>query len=92
MKPAIITGLFLMAGLWAVGSVPSWGASVEGYWRDRGTYVEPYQRTRPDSRLDNNYGYPGNYNPNSGRITPGNTWPSLRHDSGWPAAPKRQSW
>jgi hypothetical protein len=45
--------------------------SVPGYYRKDGTYVQPHQRTRPDSNLDNNYSTPGNYNPNTGRTTPG---------------------
>lgn len=45
---------------------------VHGYTRKDGTHVDSYRRSAPDSRLDNNYGYPGNYNPNTGRETPGN--------------------
>ncbi len=47
-------------------------ASVRGYYRKDGTYVQPHQRTNPDGNPYNNYNYPGNYNPNSGQITPGN--------------------
>jgi hypothetical protein len=53
-------------------------ASVRGYWSDRDgdgvkeTYTQPYQRTNPDGIKSNNYDYPGNYNPNTGQITPGN--------------------
>jgi hypothetical protein len=46
--------------------------SVRGYYRKNGTYVAPHFRSAPDNTLRNNYGYPGNYNPNTGRITPGN--------------------
>jgi hypothetical protein len=45
---------------------------VRGYYRNDGTYVHPYQRTNPDSNPYNNYSFPGNYNPNTGGITPGN--------------------
>ena len=51
---------------------------VRGYWRDsnhdgiKDTYVQPYQRTMPDHSLQNNYSYPGNFNPNTGQISPGN--------------------
>jgi len=45
--------------------------SVPGYYRKDGTYVQPHQRTRPDSNPYNNYSTPGNYNPNTGRTTPG---------------------
>jgi hypothetical protein len=45
---------------------------VRGYYRKDGTYVQPYYRTNPDRTPYNNYSFPGNYNPNKGRITPGN--------------------
>lgn len=44
---------------------------VNGYYRSNGTYVNGYERTAPDSSPYNNYGYPGNYNPNTGSITSG---------------------
>ena len=45
---------------------------VRGYYRQDGTYVQPHYRTNPDGNPYNNYSFPGNYNPNTGRITPGN--------------------
>ncbi len=45
---------------------------VRGYFRQNGTYVQPYYRTNPDKNPYNNYSFPGNHNPNTGRITPGN--------------------
>lgn len=51
---------------------------VRGYWRDsdrdgiKDQYVEPYHRSSPDRTPTNNYGYPGNYNPNSGSFSTGN--------------------
>ena len=44
---------------------------VRGYYRKDGTYVKPHYRTAPDGNPYNNYSYPGNYNPNTGKITPG---------------------
>lgn len=44
---------------------------VRGYYRKDGTYVQPHQRSNPDGKPYNNYNFPGNYNPNTGRITPG---------------------
>lgn len=44
---------------------------VRGYTRRDGTYVQPYYRTNPDRNPHNNYSFPGNYNPNTGRITSG---------------------
>lgn len=46
--------------------------SVKGYYRRDGTYVQPHQRTAPDGNPYNNYSSPGNFNPNTGQITPGN--------------------
>lgn len=45
---------------------------VSGYYKKNGTYVAPYVKTAPDGNPFNNYSYPGNYNPNTGEITPGN--------------------
>jgi hypothetical protein len=45
---------------------------VSGYYRRDGTYVQPHYRSNPDGNPYNNYSFPGNYNPNTGRITPGN--------------------
>ena len=44
---------------------------VRGYYRKDGTYVRPHYRSVPDGNPYNNYSYPGNYNPNTGQITPG---------------------
>lgn len=49
---------------------------VQGYTRQDGTYVAPYTRTAPDTTIQNNYSYPGNYNPNSGQVTPMYTPPA----------------
>lgn len=45
--------------------------SVKGYFRKDGTYVQPHTRSAPDSSPYNNYSLPGNYNPNTGTVTPG---------------------
>jgi len=45
--------------------------NVKGYYRKDGTYVRPHVRTAPDGNPYNNYSFPGNYNPNTGRITGG---------------------
>jgi len=44
---------------------------VRGYYRKDGTYVRSHYRTLPDGNPYNNYSYPGNYNPNIVKITPG---------------------
>lgn len=48
---------------YGTGSNPN-SNSVDGYTRRDGTYVQPHTRTNPDSSRSNNYGAPGNYNPN----------------------------
>lgn len=54
---------------------------VRGYWRDsngdgiKDSWVSPYQRTNPNSTRMDNYSYPGNFNPNTGRITPPSSSP-----------------
>jgi len=65
---------------------------VHGYFRSNGTYVRPYYRTNPDGNPYNNYGFPGNYNPNTGKVTSGAPDAYLRRyysrqTSGIPAAP-----
>jgi len=45
---------------------------VNGYYRSDGTYVKGHYRTSPDGNPYNNYSFPGNYNPNTGKITGGN--------------------
>jgi hypothetical protein len=62
--------------------------SVRGYFRSDGTYVQPHTRTAPDGNPYNNYSFPGNYNPNTGKITPGNPDSYLkRYFNRKPAAP-----
>lgn len=46
---------------------------VKGYFRKDGTYVLPYYRSDPDGRPYNNYSYPGNTNPYTGEVAPGNS-------------------
>src|SRR5439155_18849094 len=44
---------------------------VRGYFRKDGTYVSPHVRSYPDGIPYNNYSFPGNYNPNTGKIAGG---------------------
>ena len=45
---------------------------VDGYVRKDGTYVQPHYRSSPDGNPYNNYSYPGNTNPYTGRTATGN--------------------
>jgi len=70
--------LMMLAGVGLVVSMVLFTVSfaqadwTRGYYRSNGTYVQPYQRTHPDGNPYNNYSFPGNYNPNTHRTTPGN--------------------
>lgn len=69
MLPRLLIGL-LCSVLLATSALAD--VRVRGYVRTDGTYVQPHSRTAPDPTPRNNYSYPGNFNPNTGRITPGN--------------------
>ena len=64
--------MLLIALIFLLGPSQADSASVRGHIRRDGTYVSPHLRTYPDSNPYNNYNFPGNYNPNTGRTTPGN--------------------
>lgn len=44
---------------------------VKGYYRKNGTYVKPHMRSSPDGNPYNNYSYPGNTNPYTGKTATG---------------------
>jgi hypothetical protein len=63
MFRALIIGLILFA----VSAVSAFAQqSVNGYYRQNGTYVQPYTRSSPDGSVTNNYSYSGNVNPYTG--------------------------
>lgn len=45
---------------------------VKGYYRKDGTYVKPHYRSNPDGNPYNNWSYPGNTNPYTGKTATGN--------------------
>lgn len=45
---------------------------VSGHYRSNGTYVEGYYRSSPDGDPYNNYSFPGNTNPYTGKTATGN--------------------
>lgn len=61
--------LIVVLGLLVPGNLSLAQVRVRGYYRENGTYVPPRERTRPNHTSTDNYSYPGNYNPNTGRIT-----------------------
>ena len=61
-------------GSWDTGSGSNTQSErVEGYQRRDGTVVQPYERTKADNTLDNNYGTRGNENPWTGKKGSGET-------------------
>lgn len=65
----------------AVQVVPVGGdVYVNGYYRKDGTYVQPHYRSAPDGNPYNNYSYPGNLNPYTGRVAPGSPDTYLRNN------------
>ena len=70
-KSTILAGVLMILICFLVVNLAEAGW-VRGYYRGDGTYVRPHYRTNPDGNPYNNYSFPGNYNPNTGRITPGN--------------------
>jgi hypothetical protein len=73
LKTKTWIGVLTLALVWglALGQTIE-AASVRGYFRKDGTYVKPHTRSAPDGNPYNNYSFPGNYNPNTGKITGGN--------------------
>lgn len=45
---------------------------VKGYYKKNGTYVQPHYRSNPDGNPYNNWSYPGNTNPYTGKTATGN--------------------
>jgi hypothetical protein len=76
--------MVLIAGI-AVMLLPAIVAAqvyVNPYVRRDGTEVPGYYRGAPDGNPANNYSYPGNTNPYTGRVAPGNPDTYLReHNS-----------
>lgn len=71
--PQRLLALLALTLVSLVGHTPAAQAKdvyVRGHYRSNGSYVEPHIRTRPDTWRSNNYSYPGNTNPYSGRTAP----------------------
>jgi hypothetical protein len=82
----VVVAMLLLTGVLAADVC---AGSVRGYYRKDGTYVQPHQRTNPDGDRSNNYSSPGNYNPNTGKITPGD--PHNAHQESGPYGPRAPS-
>lgn len=62
----LLTLLFFIAYFTAISQV-----KVKGYYRKNGTYVQPHVRSNPDGNPYNNYSFPGNTNPYTGKTATG---------------------
>jgi hypothetical protein len=63
---------FIILCVFSAPLAASAAVHVNGYYRKDGTYVAPHYRSDPDSSPYNNWSYPGNVNPYSGKVAPGN--------------------
>jgi hypothetical protein len=68
-KTILVVALFLFVGIADAGHMPG---HVSNYTRPDGTYVPDYYRSTPDGNPYNNWSYPGNTNPNTAKVAPGN--------------------
>ena len=52
---------------------------VRGYYRKDGTYVSGHWRSNPDGNPYNNWSFPGNVNPHTGKVATGNPYTYLKN-------------
>jgi hypothetical protein len=72
-KASLLSKALLVTAVSIAVCSPAWADEyVDGYYRADGTYVQPYWRSDPDGNPYNNYSFPGNLNPYTGTIAPGN--------------------
>jgi hypothetical protein len=85
-KRSIILAMALMVIISFLAVSLAEAGRVRGYYRRDGTYVQSHYRSNPDGNPYNNYSFPGNYNPNTGRMTPGNpnTYLDRYHNPSYP--------
>jgi len=69
MKKLILLSLILL--LFLIPLTSDAIVSVKGYFRKDGTYVAPHFRSDPDGITSNNWSYPGNTNPMTGKTATG---------------------
>jgi hypothetical protein len=74
LKKIVLSLLFTLCTLLTFAQV-----HVSGYYRKNGTYVAPYTRSSPDSSPYDNYSFPGNVNPYTGKVATGNPDTYLRN-------------
>lgn len=72
MRKLAVVLVGLIMALFLFTAVASADVYVRGYFRKDGTYVRPHFRSDPDGIPFNNWSYPGNINPYTGKIATGN--------------------
>jgi hypothetical protein len=60
---------------------------VSGYVRSDGRYVQPHMQSAPDGNPYNNFSFPGNVNPYTGKVATGNPDTYLQHHDSDTTAP-----
>jgi len=64
--------LVMLVAMMSATSAFAGSVRVRGHFRKDGSYVPPHLRSSPDGNPYNNYSYPGNYNPYTGKEATGN--------------------
>lgn len=72
VKNRIIHIFFVLLLIMTISAVCNAQVHVKGYYRKDGTYVRPHVRSNPDGNPYNNWSYPGNVNPYTGKVATGN--------------------
>ena len=77
-KTILVVALFLFVGIAEAGHMPG---HVSNYTRPDGTYVPDHYRSTPDGNPYSNWAYPGNTNPNTGKVEiPIRIWVAISRD------------
>ena len=83
----ILTCIFI-ASIAIIASADVW---VEPYRRKDGTPVRGHRRSNPDGNPYNNWSFPGNVNPHTGKIAKGNPFTYLKNYYDWESIYQYQS-
>jgi len=76
MKRLLLSILLILAAVFPTGAFAGY---VNGYYKSNGTYVNGYYRSEADGNPYNNYSFPGNTNPYTGKTAGGNPDTYLRN-------------
>jgi len=79
LKRSVAVLITFCLALVFLSEVVSADVRVKGYYRKDGTYVRGHYRSDPDGNPYNNWSYPGNINPYTGKVAPGNPGTYLKN-------------